>query len=282
MEDDAVMKFGIFSKVFLKYPLDDALKKIAGLGFESIQFIFANVGLPSLPQSVEKHILEEIKDSCEKNEVNIAVISGTFNTLELDETKRKENLAGFETVVKSAKTLGVPFVSISTGSFNQEDFWSPHPDNHTEKAWELLSKSIEAMLKVAEENNVTIVFEPEQANVVSSAEDSLRLINLFDSKHLRVLYDPANIVTIKDADNQLEKIERTLEQLKDVISLAHCKDALVTDKEIKFAPVGKGTIPLVEYLRKLTKFYDGPIIMHGLEEEDIEYALENLGLIEEK
>ncbi|MGM0239824.1 sugar phosphate isomerase/epimerase family protein [Enterococcus sp. AZ103] len=274
------MKFGIFSKVFLEYPFQEALERISASGFDTIQFNFANVGLSSLPKSIDNQVIEDIKKLCKKSGVEIALISGTFNTLELNKIKREENLKGFEQVVKACNKLGVPYVSISTGSFNQADFWSPHPDNHTEKAWQLLHESLTEMLEIAKENQVTIVFEPEQANVVSSTKDSLRLINMFDSEYLKVLYDPANIVTTADADNQLGKIKSSLEQLKDVIAIAHCKDAYVTKKEIKFAPVGKGTIPLNDYLTELTKFYSGPIIMHGLEETDIEYALSYLDMVE--
>lgn len=270
------MKLGIFSKVYLDYELEIALRKIKAHGMSTVQFNFANVGLESLPKEISQETIHQIKEATINTGVNIAVISGTFNTLELSEEKKVENQQRFKKIVEAAAALAVPYVSISTGSLNQEDFWSPHPENHTERAWSLLYDSLAWMLEIAEANQVTLLFEPEQANVVSTAEDALRLLKDLDTPYLKVLYDAANLVTPQDHKNIFGKIQKTLTALKDHIAIAHCKDAFVTEEKITFAPVGKGNLPLKEYLNELSKNYDGPIIMHGLDEQDVAYALDYL------
>lgn len=271
------MELGIFSKGYKEYALTEAFTRIKQAGLSSVQFNFANVGLASLPEVVPEVTLQQIKTTAEKTGISLAVVSGTFNTLELDEAKHQKNLKNFEQVVEAAGKLDIPFVSISTGSFNQADFWSPHPDNHTEAAWSRLYRSIDKMLAVAAKHKVVIVVEPEQANVVSTVEDTLRLMAHYQySPYLKVLFDAANIVTIEDADQLEEKILKSLEELKEHIAVAHCKDALVTKKKIEFKAVGKGNLPLNNYLKKLSEFYHGPVIMHGLEEEDVVFALNYL------
>lgn len=270
------MELGIFSKVYLQYELEIALQKIKAQGLSIVQFNFANVGLESLPKEISEETILRIKEATTNSGINIAVISGTFNTLALNEEKQAENLKCFKNVVEAAKALDVPYVSISTGSLNQDDYWSPHPDNHTERAWELLYKSLRWMLEIAETNQVTLVFEPEQANVVSTAEDALRLLKELDTLYLKVLYDPANLVTPKDNKDLLGIIQKTLLELKDHIAIAHCKDGVVTEDQIIFAPVGKGNLPLKEYVYELSKYYNGPLIMHGLDENDVAYALDYL------
>jgi len=267
------VKLGIFSKVYLEDDFGTALHKIKAQGMVTIQFNFANVGLTGLPEEINEETISEIRAATINSGVDIAVISGTFNTLELHEDKKNENLKGFRQVVEAAKALNVPYVSISTGSFNQEDFWSPHPDNHTEQAWELLQQTLGAMLDFAAAHEITVIFEPEQANVVSTAEDALRLLNYFNTPYLKVLYDAANIVTPSDANDKIGKIKKTLFQLKDYIALAHCKDCMVTAEKVAFAAVGKGNLPLKEYIQELSKYYDGPVILHGLDEEEVPYAL---------
>lgn len=268
------MTLGIFSKVYKHYPLREAFSRIRQKGMKSVQFNFANVGLSSLPNEIDQEVIEEIKQSSNQTGITIAVISGTFNTLELNEEKHRQNMQGFKTAVDAAATLEVPYVSISTGSFNQEDFWSPHPENHTQRAWDHLYRSLDEMLQIASSKGIVIVIEPEQANVISTAEDILRLFDHYgNSPYLKVLFDAANIVTTEDSDQLEAKITESLKQLGASIAVAHCKDCTVTEKKIAFAPVGKGNLPLKRYLEELGKYYNGPILMHGLEEEDVDDAL---------
>lgn len=271
------MELGIFSKGYKKYVLSEAFTRIRQVGLSAVQFNFANVGLASLPETVPEETIQQIKKAAEETGISLAVISGTFNTLELNEATLQQNLKNFEQVVKAAAKLGIPYVSISTGSFNQTDFWSPHPDNHTDEAWTRLYGSLDKMLAVATKYKVVIVVEPEQANVVSTVEDTLRLMKHYQySPYLKVLFDAANIVTTEDADQLEEKILKALDDLKEHIAVAHCKDAQVTKQKVEFRAVGKGNLPLTSYLKKLSEFYQGPVIMHGLEEEDVVFAINYL------
>lgn len=267
------MNVGIFSKIYANYSVEEAFRRIRNAGIANVQFNFVNVGLKSLPDAVSEKTIEEIKRAAAENNITIPIVSGTFNTLELDDEKRQKNMHNFGVVTAAAAKLNIPYVSISTGSFNQEDFWSPHPDNHTEKAWTYLYHTLDQMLKIATDHGVTIVVEPEQSNVISTTADTLKLMHHYESPNLKVLFDAANIVTTEDADHLETKIKDSLKKLEPYIAIAHCKDCLVTAKQINFAPISKGNLPLKSYLKELRKYYRGPIIMHGLEEADVESAL---------
>lgn len=270
------MKLGVHSKVFSAHPFAEAMSKVRASGLEAIQLNFSAAGLPALPDEIPERTIAEIRAVSQESGVDIAVVSGTFNTLEQNPETLRDNLRRFEAVVAAANRLGVPFVAISTGSFNQSDYWSPHPDNHTPAAWDCLFRSLDSMVAAAEKHGVTIVFEPEQANVVSTAEDALRLMDRYQTPRLRVLFDAANFITTADAGNPMLKIARSLEALRDYIAMAHCKDCAVTNENITFLPVGRGNLPLREYLDELGRFYDGAVILHGLDESEIPFATEYL------
>lgn len=267
------MKLGIFSKIFNDFTLDEAFGEIGKLGLDCIQFNMSNVGLESLPQSVSDDIIKEIKTAKRKHKISIPVVSGTFNTLELNEDLLFDKLDRFSVVLNAAHQLQIPFVSISTGSLNQDDFWSPHPENQSDKAWDLLFNSLDRMLKEAAELKITILIEPEQANVVQSATDALRLLEHYDSQYLKILYDPANLMTPEDEGNEINKIKSTLQQLHKHIAMAHLKDFSFEDGKIVYAAVGQGILPINLYLEALNKYYNSEVIMHGLEAKDIPYAL---------
>lgn len=271
------MKIGIFSKVYQDFPLTDAFLEIKNAGMDVVQFNMSNVGLSSLPDIVPDEVIQEIECIKNSRKIEIEILSGTFNLLELDENKRTKNFANFKTLLEVASKLKIPFVSISTGSFNQENFWAPHPDNSSDRAWTLLFSTLDVMLEDAKELGITIVVEPEQANVVQSVEDTLRLMNHYDSANLKVLYDPANIINIFDRGQELEKIKSSIDALKDHIVAAHLKDLKYKDDKIVFVPVGQGILPLREYLDHLSTVFEGPVIMHGLHKEDVQKALTYIG-----
>lgn len=259
------MKFGIFSKVFAKYSLTEAFSMIKEYGFNYVQFNMNNVGLDSMPEYVSDEVINEIKATSSKYGTKLSVLSATFNTLELDEQKRLDNLSKFKVLLDVAVKLDIKYVSISTGSFNQEDFWSPHPANQSDQAWKLLLANLDIMLKAAASRKITILIEPEQANVIQSAKDTLKLLNHYQSDYLKVLYDPANLMTIDDNGYEFKKIKESLKLLSRYIEMAHLKDFDYQDNKVIFVPVGKGKLNISEYLNELRKYYQGEVIMHDLE-----------------
>lgn len=82
------MKLEIFSKVYSNYELEIALHKINAQDMSIVQFNFANVGLASLLKKISQGIILQIKETTINSGVSIAVISGTYNTLELNEEKK--------------------------------------------------------------------------------------------------------------------------------------------------------------------------------------------------
>lgn len=272
------MKLGIFSKIYNNYCLDEAFLKIREHGIKNIQFNMSNVGLESLPEHINDNIIKKIKHSQNKYGISIPVISGTFNTLELDKNKNAENLRRFINLLNAAKILNIECVSISTGSFNQKNFWRSHPENQTEKAWELLMKRLEQMLIEAEKRKIIIVVEPEQANVVQSESDVMRLMEYYKSNYLRVLYDPSNLMTIKDIGQEIDKIKYSLNVLRKYIVVAHLKDFNIRKEKIVYTPLGRGLLPINLYLEELGNFFNGSVIMHDLKIEDIQYALEQINM----
>ena len=128
---------------------------------------------------------------------------------------------------------------------------------------------------MAEEHGVNLAFEPETNNVVDSAEKGRRLLNEVRSPRLKVIMDAANLFDAEDPARRLPRSEEILEEafelLDEDILLAHAKDVKESGEVVA---AGKGDLDYDLYLKHLSEAgYGGPLVMHGLAEEEVEGGL---------
>lgn len=136
-------------------------------------------------------------------------------------------------------------------------------------------QSIEAALMTAEKNNLLLAFEPESENVVNSASRARKLLDELRNSRLRIIIDPANLISSKG--NQKKVLDEALTLLGDAIVIAHAKDRNI---DFKACAAGKGILDFEYYLQGLKKIgFTGPLIMHGLEEEDVAFSRDFLDRI---
>ncbi|TIS16935.1 MAG: sugar phosphate isomerase/epimerase, partial [Mesorhizobium sp.] len=93
-------------------------------------------------------------------------------------------------VIEAAARLSIPLVTLCTGTRNAEDQWAHHPDNADPSAWADMAREMDKALQLAEHQGVDLGIEPEQANIVTSADDAARLISEMGSNRLRIVLDP--------------------------------------------------------------------------------------------
>jgi sugar phosphate isomerase/epimerase len=77
-------------------------------------------------------------------------------------------------------------------------------------------------LIAAEKNNLILAFEPESENIVNSATRARKLLNELRHPRLRIVIDPANLIS--QGCNQKEVLDEAFALLGDSIVLAHAKD----------------------------------------------------------
>ena len=153
--------------------------------------------------------------------------------------------------------------------------WRRHPDNGTPRAWREMLATMQQALQTAEEHDVTLAFEPEINNVVGSAKKGRRLLDEMRSPRLKVVMDAANLFDAEDSARRLSRSEEILaeafELLGDDIVLVHAKDVRDSGEVVA---AGKGDLDYDLYLRHLSGAgYGGPLVMHGMAEEQVEGSL---------
>ena len=265
------MRLGIFAKTFARSSPEEVFDALSGYGLDETQLNMSVAGLSSLPDEIAPTLADRIRGAAAERGISLAAVSGTFNMIHPDIGARRDGLRRLGVLAGACERLGTPTITLCTGTRDPQDMWRRHPDNASPRAWRDLLAAMQEALAAAEEHGVTLAFEPEPANVVDSAEKGRRLLDEMRSPRLKVVMDAANLFDVRDPARRLscseELLERTFELLGEDLILAHAKDVKGSGEVVA---TGKGELDYDLYLEHLHEAgYGGPLVMHGLAEEEV-------------
>ncbi|TGT41103.1 sugar phosphate isomerase/epimerase [Mesorhizobium sp. M8A.F.Ca.ET.165.01.1.1] len=260
------MRLGIFAKTFPGIDPAAVLAAVKKAGYETTQFNLACAGLPSMPDTVPADAVAAIRVAARSSAVSLAALSGTYNMAHPDRTVRDEGLRRLGVVIDTAAALAIRLVTLCTGSRNAADQWAYHPDNATPAAWSDMAAEMEKALALAETAGVDLGIEPEQANIVTSASDAMRLIAEMGSKHLKIVLDPANLFEHATPDEARTIVAAAIDEAAGHIAMAHAKDR---HGDGRFATAGQGVVDFPDFVARLKGVgFDGALVTHGLSADE--------------
>jgi len=273
------MELGIFAKTFARQSVEDVLNAVQAHGFSSMQFNMACAGLPSMPDQIDSELAVLIGKQCEQRSISMAAVSGTFNMAHPDEHIRKQGLARLRILASASSDLGTTIITLCTGSRDSENMWRRHPDNRGNEAWHDFMQTMEAAVAIAEEFQVILGIEPEQANIIYDAKRAKRLLDELCSPNVKIVMDAANLYNSEQEMPLNNVLSESFDLLGEHIVLAHAKD-IAKDGEAEFVAAGQGILDYGHYLRLLAASkFEGALILHGLQEEQV---VESLSFIQER
>jgi sugar phosphate isomerase/epimerase len=266
---------GVFARTFARPSLEGVFDALASHGLRETQFNMSVVRLSPLPEEIDSALTDRVRVAAAERRIALVAVSGTFNMIHPDEEVRRDGLRRLGVLAGACDRLGTSTVTLCTGTRDPEDMWRRHQDNARPEAWRDLLATMQEALETAEEYGVSLAFEPEAANVVDSAAKGRRLLDEMRSPRLRVVMDAANLFDAKDPTRRLSRSEEILEEAFELLGgdllLAHAKDVNGSGEVVA---VGKGDLDYDLYLKYLNEVgYRGPLIMHGLAEEEVEGSL---------
>jgi sugar phosphate isomerase/epimerase len=227
-----------------------------------------------LPQAIDPSLTPRIREASARHGIRLAALSATFNLIDPDPERRDEHFERLGPLADLAASLGIPILTLCTGTQDADDMWRPHPANETEAAWSEMRSGIDRALAVTEASGVRLGIEPELGNVVNSARRARRLLDEVRSPRLVIVIDPANLFPAGSRTRQHEILREAFELLSPDIRLAHAKDIVQDGAAGNVAP-GKGWLDFTHYHELLLRLgYDGPWILHGLGESEVGPSLE--------
>jgi sugar phosphate isomerase/epimerase len=256
------MQIGIFAKTFPGTDPAAVLAAVRDAGYATTQFNLACAGLPSMPNAVPDETTAAIADAARGTGVTLCALSGTYNMAHPEKAVRDDGLRRLGTVIEAAAALSIPLVTLCTGTRDPNDQWAHHPDNTDPSAWSDMAREMGRALALAERHGVDLGIEPEQANVVTSAADAMRLIAEMGSARLRIVLDPANLFEQATAAEARGIVADAVERTAGHVAMAHAKDR---SADGRFATAGQGIVDFADFVARLkASDFDGPLVTHGL------------------
>jgi len=263
------MELGIFSRTYETGNLDETYRRMTSHDIFHTQFNLSNAGLPTLPETMDERKTEEILALTRRYRITLDALSGTFNMIDPDEDARKRGLAQFRTQCEIARNLGIPIVSLCTGSKNRESKWKWHENNLKPSSWDDLMRSTEIILPYAQDNGIILGVEPEVSNIVNSPEKARAYLDAVRDSHLKIIMDGANLFRPEQTTDMDRILAEAFDLLGKDIVLAHAKD-FVIDESLSFVAAGQGVLNFKQYFALLKGCgYDGVVEMHGLNEAQV-------------
>lgn len=267
------MELGIFAKVFPRRTLELTLDAVRSHGLRWVQFNMACVGLPPMPGYIDPSLCDRIRKALAARGIRVAAVSGTFNMIHPDPVQRRRGLGRLRVLAEACRPMGASLITLCTGTRDPEDMWRRHPDNDRPDAWADLLARMRSAVEIAEAADVTLAFEPEVANVIDSAVKGRRLLDEISSPRLKVVMDPANLFHAGELPRMREVLDEAFALLGQDIALAHAKD-LSRDGEAGHEAAGTGLLDYGQYLALLrAASYDGPLVLHGLGEAQVDASV---------
>lgn len=263
------MRLGIFAKTFSRPSLAETLDAVAAHGLRSIQLNLQSAGLAPMPASIPASLIDDIRRETEARGIETSALSGTFNMIHPDPAVVAEGLAKLDVLAAAAEPMGARLITLCTGTRDRDDMWRRHPDNDSASAWQSLLDAMEQALAIAERRQVMLGVEPEPGNVINSAAKCRRLLDEFSSPWLRVIFDPANLVSTDLEREPGDLLREAFELLGTDVAIGHAKDC---EQSGKVVPAGRGIVPwdlVVEQFNQLPHGDQIPLIIHGIEEREV-------------
>lgn len=220
----------------------EAIELLAETGFKSVALTIDHGWLS--PKDVRRGVqLEQIKATLDQHQLSSVVESGArfllsprrkhFPTLlESDPALVNQRIDFLKYCIDTAVVLGSDCVSIWSGI--------KPPELGFEQAMDQLARSLESVLRYAEQHSMDIGFEPEPGMLVDTTGRFERLIHLVDSERLKMTMDIGHLFCLSEVP-----IAGYIEKWADRLVNIHIEDMqagvhehlMFGEGQIRFPPV---------------------------------------------
>lgn len=236
------MVLGVRAHDFGKLPVEELAERISGKGFRCVQLAPSKAieGLEAKREGLNAEMAGRIRKAFDEKGIHIAVLGCYINPVHPEPAERRAQLSRFKEHLRYARDFGCKVVATETGSLNAD--FSFNPENHGERAFELLSDSLGELVGEAEKHGVAVGIEGVSHYVLNNPRRVARLLDKIGSGNLQVVFDPVNFITGENYLSQDGIIKEAFELFGDRMAAFHAKDFTVDNGKINSVQAGRGSL----------------------------------------
>jgi sugar phosphate isomerase/epimerase len=250
---------------------EKTLDHIAAQGMHALHLNPASAGLTPEDTPLSLQTAYSLTAAVTARGLEIASISGTYNMIHPDPAVRASGYKRLAWLIRCAALLGVPYVTLCTGTLDPDNMWRAHPGNNDPACFQLLEHELEPALALCSEVGVNLLVEPETSNVVNTPEKAAQLLRDIASPNLFIAIDAANLFHHGETAMMRETLARAIHLLSPYIRMAHAKD--IVAGTVGYTRPGLGVVDFPFYLWLLRQSgFDGAIILHGFPASELSDA----------
>jgi len=189
-----------------------------------------------------------------------AQTGGYCNLVSTDEAHRRKCVARLRETLAAAEQAGVRTVICGGGHRDPdcpEAVFSPHPDNWTQPARELLAQSCAEVLDGFSSKVTKLTIETWVMTPLDSPRAARDLVDAVKHPNLGILFDPVNMMNLDRHFRTGEFVAECIDTFGDAITHVHAKDTRILADRFTYhmaeVPIGSGRMDYARLLREMTR-----------------------------
>ncbi len=233
--------------------------------------------VPYLPGGITEQKARLIGKELAEANAFVPLIGAYFNPVHSDKEKVRRCKQVFAEYLRFAVLLGCDTVGSETGSFN-DDKWTYHPENRTEKALMTVVSTFRELCDTAAEHQAYVAMEGAAGHVCYDVATLDKAIKLIDRKNIKVIFDLYNYLDESNQHDYLDILDEGLKTFNGRILLFHMKDCFFKNGEKPTqAPFGKGEMDIRAVLKRIKNYDENAVLtLEGTTGDDIKYAVDTI------
>lgn len=229
----------------------------------------------------DKKRIAQIREAFAKHAVVIAEVGVWNNLMDPDEEKRRANLEAMKEGLTLAEEIGALCLVNIAGSFNPTNWAGPHPDNLSQKAFDLAVSNAREVIDAVKPKQAKFTYEMMPFCLPHNADANLELIEAVDRPAFGVHMDAVNLInSVEACFDSTPVIVDCFAKLGPHIAACHLKDIKLDETALtpRFDEVmpGEGWFDLATYLKEIERLPHQPptMIEHLKTKEEFAQARE--------
>ena len=169
-------------------------------------------------EDVTPELVKEVEAAMREVPMDVAVLGTYVEMGMMDEAKRKSEVADFISQIPVCKALNIPCMGSETTSIKRQPAGTTFAD-----AQKQLLKSLEEIMPEAERHGVIVAVEPVYCHALNTVETTKMVLDSIKSPNLKIIFDPANLMSDEWVDRQDVLYGRAMEAFGELIMAVHFK-----------------------------------------------------------